>query len=298
MEKDTVVVKESKQNVIFTYSFVYFFYLATAVVFFTVVFFRKGKLINHLTRTTTWEDPRKTAAAASVAAVAAAVESSKSNPLGPLPDGWEQARTAEGEIYFINHQTRTTSWFDPRIPSHLQRTPASGAMLPQNWQLQQPTGGIQSNQSLQAACQQKIRLQSLQMERERLKQRQQEIMRQQEMMRQSTTDVAMDPFLSGINEQHARQESADSGLGLGSAYSIPQASDDFLNIDENMDGTSDGGAPMDTPDLSTLSDNIDSTDDLLPSLQLNEEFSTDILDDVQSLINPNTTKPENVLTWL
>ncbi|EGI57839.1 WW domain-containing transcription regulator protein 1 [Acromyrmex echinatior] len=175
-------------------------------------------------------------------------------------------------------------------------------MLPQNWQLQQPTG-IQSNQNLQACQKQKIRLQSLQLERERLKQRQQEIMRQvgiqQEMMlRQSTTDAVMDPFLSGINEQHARQESADSGLGLGSAYSLPQASDDFLNIDENMDGTSDGGAPMDTPDLSTLSDNIDSTDDLLPSLQLNEEFSTDILDDVQSLINPNTTKPENVLTWL
>lgn len=72
---------------------------------------------SHLTRSTTWEDPRKTAAAANVAAVAAAVETSKSNPnsLGPLPDGWEQARTAEGEIYFINHQTRTTSWFDPRI---------------------------------------------------------------------------------------------------------------------------------------------------------------------------------------
>jgi len=70
---------------------------------------------SHLTRTTTWEDPRKTAAAANVAAVAAAVESSKSNSLGPLPDGWEQARTAEGEIYFINHQSRTTSWFDPRI---------------------------------------------------------------------------------------------------------------------------------------------------------------------------------------
>lgn len=35
--------------------------------------------------------------------------------LGPLPEGWEQAQTVEGEIYFINHQTRTTSWFDPRI---------------------------------------------------------------------------------------------------------------------------------------------------------------------------------------
>ncbi|XP_032682602.1 transcriptional coactivator YAP1-like isoform X2 [Odontomachus brunneus] len=257
--------------------------------------------LNHITRTTTWEDPRKTAAAANVAAVAAAVESGKSNgnTLGPLPDGWEQARTTEGEIYFINHQTRTTSWFDPRIPTHLQRAPTSGAMLPQNWlQQQQPTGGGISSQSLQA-CQQKLRLQSLQMERERLKQRQQEIMRQQELMlRQSTTD-AMDPFLSGINEQHARQESADSGLGLGSAYSLPHTPEDFLaNIDDNMDGTSDGGAPMETPDLSTLSDNIDSTDDLLPSLQLSEEFSSDILDDVQSLINPNPTKPENVLTWL
>lgn len=112
------------------------------------------------------------------------------------------------------------------------------------------------------------------------------------MLRQTTTDAAMDPFLSGISEQHARQESADSGLGLGSAYSLPHTPEDFLaNIDDNMDSTSgklffhlqrrskldflifntlflDGGAPMETPDLSTLSDNIDSTDDLVPSLQV------------------------------
>lgn len=35
--------------------------------------------------------------------------------IGPLPDGWEQAVTESGDIYFINHIDRTTSWNDPRI---------------------------------------------------------------------------------------------------------------------------------------------------------------------------------------
>lgn len=35
--------------------------------------------------------------------------------LGPLPEGWEQAFTETGDIYFINHIDRTTSWDDPRI---------------------------------------------------------------------------------------------------------------------------------------------------------------------------------------
>lgn len=58
-----------------------------------------------------------------------------------------------------------------------------------------------------------MRLQSLQLERERLKQRQQEIRRQQELMlRASNTDLPMDPFLSSLTD-HSRQESGDSGLG-------------------------------------------------------------------------------------
>lgn len=65
------------------------------------------------------------------------------------------------------------------------------------------------------------------------------LLQQELMLRQSTTDAPIDPFLSSINEQHARQESADSGLGLGSAYSLPHTPEDFLaNIDDNMDGTS------------------------------------------------------------
>ncbi|XP_013134895.1 PREDICTED: transcriptional coactivator YAP1 isoform X1 [Papilio polytes] len=284
--------------------------------------------LNHITKTTTWEDPRKTLAAQSAETMLAQAtapqtiapatptaakstsSSTASDPLGPLPDGWEQAATPEGEVYFINHAARTTSWFDPRIPQHLQRTPVAGAGA---------AGGGWANASLQA-CQQKLRLQSLQMERERLKQRQQEIMLQQELMgRQSSSIVSslasggagaagvpgagggaaadLDPFLSGLTE-HQRQESADSGLGMAvnPSYSMPHTPEDFLaGMDDRMDCTSEAGAI--DPDIS-LGDNIDPTDDLVPSLQLSEFTNDILLDDVQSLINSTPSKTDNVLTWL
>ncbi|XP_050352633.1 transcriptional coactivator YAP1 isoform X6 [Nymphalis io] len=254
--------------------------------------------------------------------------------LGPLPAGWEQARTPEGQIYYLNHITKTTTWEDPRktlaaqtvaagvqhqsaealltqtpapqpIPpaapaQHLQRTPAAGASA---------AGGGWANASIQA-CQQKLRLQSLQLERERLKQRQQEIRLQELMARQSSsivsslasstgtasTDLPLDPFLSGLTD-HQRQESADSGLGMAvtqSSYSMPHTPEDFLaGMDDRMDCTSEAGANLDTADI-TLGD----TDDLVPSLQLGEFTNDILLDDVQSLINSTPSKPENVLTWL
>ncbi|XP_064160095.1 membrane-associated guanylate kinase, WW and PDZ domain-containing protein 1b isoform X3 [Anguilla rostrata] len=36
------------------------------------------------------------------------------DPLGPLPDSWEMAYTETGEVYYIDHNTKTTSWIDPR----------------------------------------------------------------------------------------------------------------------------------------------------------------------------------------
>ncbi|KAJ3639614.1 hypothetical protein Zmor_002964 [Zophobas morio] len=239
----------------------------------------------------------------------------------PLPTGWEQARTPEGQLYYLNHITRTTTWEDPRkslaaqaaaqqhqsaelltshqqasntsTPTHLQqRSPGTGSVAGQSWH----TGSLSQSSP---AKQQQFRLQLLQFERDRLKLRQQEIRMQQElMMRGSSSDVALDPFLTSLND-HSRQESADSGLGLGTTYSMPHTPEDFLaNMDDNMEVGSESHT-MDTPDISSLSDNIDCTDDLVPSLQLGEEFPTVILDDdVTSLINTPTTKPDNVLIWL
>ena len=41
--------------------------------------------------------------------------------MGPLPPGWEPARTAQGQIYFMNHITKTTQWEDPRIQIRQQQ---------------------------------------------------------------------------------------------------------------------------------------------------------------------------------
>ncbi|KAK9718965.1 WW domain [Popillia japonica] len=241
----------------------------------------------------------------------------KSEDTTPLPPGWEQARTLEGQVYYLNHITRTTTWEDPRktlaaqaaaqqhqsaeqllsSPHQVNQTPTqtSTTCTAQHVQRSQVIGNQWHSSQLSPqsspAKQQQLRLHLLQLERERLKQRQQEIRRQHErMMRGSSTELQMDPFLSGLTD-HSRQESADSGLGMGPTLSMPQTPEDFLeNIDDNMEVGS-GSHTMDTPDISSLSDNIDSTDDLVPSLHLGEEFPT--IEDVQSLI-----RPENVLIWL
>lgn len=42
--------------------------------------------------------------------------SPQTNPLSsPLPSGWEQRVDPYGRVYFVDHNTRTTSWEDPRL---------------------------------------------------------------------------------------------------------------------------------------------------------------------------------------
>jgi E3 ubiquitin-protein ligase NEDD4 len=70
--------------------------------------------VDHHTRTTTWRDPRQNVNRATVSAGPSA------NPsLGALPSGWEMRLTSTGRIYFVDHNTRTTTWDDPRLPGHV-----------------------------------------------------------------------------------------------------------------------------------------------------------------------------------
>ena len=41
-----------------------------------------------------------------------------------MPNGWQKAQKNKGETYFINHNTRTTCWEDPRlslVPAYLKQ---------------------------------------------------------------------------------------------------------------------------------------------------------------------------------
>ncbi|XP_028933341.1 membrane-associated guanylate kinase, WW and PDZ domain-containing protein 2 isoform X4 [Ornithorhynchus anatinus] len=47
--------------------------------------------------------------------VAKPAKPEENDELGSLPDNWEMAYTEKGEVYFIDHNTKTTSWLDPRL---------------------------------------------------------------------------------------------------------------------------------------------------------------------------------------
>ena len=69
--------------------------------------------VDHNSRTTTWLDPRLANAPPSVFSSTATQTALN---LGSLPSGWEMRMTSSGRIYFVDHNTRTTSWDDPRMP--------------------------------------------------------------------------------------------------------------------------------------------------------------------------------------
>ncbi|KAI5896915.1 HECT-domain-containing protein [Schizophyllum commune H4-8] len=69
--------------------------------------------VDHHTRTTTWVDPRRNQPGT---APTTSVQTPNPN-LGPLPSGWEMRLTSTGRVYFVDHNTRTTTWDDPRAPS-------------------------------------------------------------------------------------------------------------------------------------------------------------------------------------
>ncbi|XP_067015610.1 E3 ubiquitin-protein ligase Nedd-4 isoform X2 [Anabrus simplex] len=70
--------------------------------------------IDHNERATTWVDPR-TGRASPMPNQNPPPSRRPEDELGPLPEGWEERVHTDGRIFFIDHNTRTTQWEDPRL---------------------------------------------------------------------------------------------------------------------------------------------------------------------------------------
>ncbi|XP_012668939.1 transcriptional coactivator YAP1-like isoform X1 [Otolemur garnettii] len=220
--------------------------------------------LNHTDHTTSWQDPRE-AMLLQMNATASTSPPAQQNMMnsasGPLPDGWEQAVTQDGEIYYINYKNMTAPWLDPSLDPRFGK--AVNQRISQSAPDEQPPpltpqspqadvmGGSTSNQ------QQQMRLQ-LQMEEELLRLKQQELLWQEVALHGHLPTLEQDSgtqtpvssprmfqelrtmtansfnLLFNGGAHHSRDESTDSGLSVSSC-GVPRTPEDILNSVDEMD---------------------------------------------------------------
>ena len=84
----------------------------------------RAYFVDHNTRTTTWVDPRRQQYIRMYGGTQQGNTTIQQQPvsqLGPLPSGWEMRLTNTARVYFVDHNTKTTTWDDPRLPSSLDQ---------------------------------------------------------------------------------------------------------------------------------------------------------------------------------
>ncbi|XP_064792181.1 WW domain-containing transcription regulator protein 1-like isoform X1 [Oncorhynchus masou masou] len=270
--------------------------------------------LNHVEKITTWHDPRKTMTTAM----------NQMSLHAPPPSASPQQRNmalSQPNLVMSQHHHQQHLQHTQQQPQQAQALGSPGS-LPQQQSSQAGMMSLSSPLGVVVSTQQKMRLQRIQLERERIQRRQEELMRQEvalcrqlpvdsESMAQAPTPGGnpaqpmtqgnmptngSDPFLNSGHFQHSREQSTDSGLGLG-CYSIPTTPEDFLNNMEEMD-TGESMAQAGSMNVSQHS----SFPDFLDSLPgTNVDLGTlegadliPILNDVESVLN----KSEPFLTWL
>ncbi|XP_029884446.1 WW domain-containing transcription regulator protein 1 [Aquila chrysaetos chrysaetos] len=257
--------------------------------------------LNHIEKITTWQDPRKT--------MNQPLNHMSHHPAAtstPIP---QRSMAMSQPNLVMNHQHQITPSTAMSQQSRPPQTPQPGLL------------NLPSALTTQQQQQQKLRLQRIQMERERIRMRQEELLRQEAALcrqlpmdsenmvpvqtavntpamtqdMRSITNNGSDPFLNS-GPYHSREQSTDSGLGLG-CYSIPTTPEDFLsNVDEMDTGETIAQTTMNiNPQQTRFPDFLD----CLPGTNvdlgtLESEDLIPILNDVESVL----TKNEPFLTWL
>lgn len=85
----------------------------------------RSYFVDHNTRTTTWVDPRRQQYIRMYGQQPngnnTTIQTQPVSQLGALPSGWEMRLTNTARVYFVDHNTKTTTWDDPRLPSSLDQ---------------------------------------------------------------------------------------------------------------------------------------------------------------------------------
>ncbi|KAM5165426.1 WW domain-containing transcription regulator protein 1 isoform 1-T1 [Mantella aurantiaca] len=263
--------------------------------------------LNHMEKITTWQDPRKT--------MTQPMAHMNHHPVTTSTPISQRSLAMSQPNLVMTHQHQQQMTSSPTMSQQTHPSQSHQAALI----------NLPNALTAQQQQQQKLRLQRIQMERERIRMRQEELMRQEAALcrqlpmesephapvqtavnppamnqdMRSITNNGSDPFLNRqvtkIGPYHSREQSTDSGLGLG-CYSIPTTPEDFLSNMEEMDTGEILGQPAlnmnpqtrfpdfldalpgTNVDLGTLE-----SEDLIPSLN-----------DVECVLNKNDT----YLTWL
>ncbi|XP_054495556.1 WW domain-containing transcription regulator protein 1 isoform X1 [Agelaius tricolor] len=252
--------------------------------------------LNHIEKITTWQDPRKP----------------MNQPLNHISHHPAATSTPAPQRTMAMSQPNLMLSAPPQLPPGAALPPPSRPPA-----LLTLPGALATQQQQQ----QKLRLQRIQMERERIRMRQEELLRQEAALcrqlpvdpenmvpvqtavntpamtqdMRPITNNGSDPFLNS-GPYHSREQSTDSGLGLG-CYSIPTTPEDFLsNVDEMDTGETLAQTAMNiNPQQTRFPDFLD----CLPGTNvdlgtLESEDLIPILNDVESVLNKN----EPFLTWL
>ncbi|XP_035132897.1 NEDD4-like E3 ubiquitin-protein ligase WWP1 isoform X2 [Callithrix jacchus] len=67
----------------------------------------------------------------------ASMLAAENDPYGPLPPGWEKRVDSTDRVYFVNHNTKTTQWEDPRTQGLQNEEP-----LPEGWEIRYTREGV------------------------------------------------------------------------------------------------------------------------------------------------------------
>ncbi|CAD5229635.1 unnamed protein product [Bursaphelenchus okinawaensis] len=124
----------------------------------------------------------------SLSAISTHSDSCLDDGMGPLPNGWVKAYTEAGVPYFIDHNNKTTTWFDPRTcqndnPSNRARNSfkkaSSGEALHYSNPYDQQPMSVQMTPQYSYQAQRGVdRVQQLKMERNYMQERQQQLQQQ------------------------------------------------------------------------------------------------------------------------